>query len=234
MASPRFPPLSAGDLVLSDFDGTIARVDVGVEVITRLDLTEAWDLEFLWRRGEIGSRECLAAQWALVRLSAGELEALLASMPLDHAFPDFARACRRRGAALAVLSDGLDLYAYPALRRLGLEPCPGTVPLPPSDAGLPVFINHGEWTPQGVRVTYPYPASECGRCGNCKTHHLLALKPRYRRIIYVGDGHSDDCPVHHADVIFAREYLAEFCRAEGLPYLPFDDFRDVREALDGP
>jgi 2-hydroxy-3-keto-5-methylthiopentenyl-1-phosphate phosphatase len=35
-----------------------------------------------------------------------------------------------------------------------------------------------------------------------------------------------------ADVIFAREGLAEHLAAEGVAYVPFDDFHQVRTLLD--
>lgn len=231
MNQSRPAPLGPGDLVLSDFDGTIATVDVGVDIITRLDLAEAWELEHRWRRGEIGSQECLAGQWGLVRMPWAELREMLEGMPLDESFPDLVTLCRTRRADLVVLSDGLDLYAYPLLQRLGLEPCAARIPLQPPTECLPVFVNHGEWAPEGVKVTFPYHGTDCLRCGTCKTDHLLALKPRYRRLIYLGDGYSDHCPVRHADLVFARGHLAEYCRRESLPHYPLESFHQVLRVL---
>lgn len=230
--SEALPPLNSGDLVLCDFDGTIALSDTGVEVITRLDLTAAWDLEYQWRRGEIGSQACLATQWALVQLPRERLEALLDGLPLDESFPAFVDLCRSREVPLAVLSDGLDLYLYRMLARLGLRGCPGEIPLPLANGCLPVFVNHGEWTPQGVRVEFPRSSAHCSDCGNCKTEELLALRPGYQRVIYVGDGYSDMCAARHADLLFAKSHLAEFCRREALPFQEFATFADLVEILD--
>jgi len=226
-------PLGPGDLVLSDFDGTISLVDTGVEMITRLGLREAWELEERWRCGEIGSRECLAGQWALVRMPEQELLDLLDAMPLDETFVEFVNLCRRRRTDLAVLSDGLDLYVNRMLARLGLRACPGRVPLPPLSECLPAFANHGEWTPQGVRVTFPLTRQDCEACGNCKRAHLEALRPGHRRVIYIGDGYSDMCAAQYADMRFARNHLADFCDEQGLDYRPFACFTDVAAALRG-
>ena len=226
-------PLGPGDLVLCDFDGTISVADTGIEVITRLELAAAWDLEYQWRRGEIGSQACLAAQWGLVQMSRERLEALLDDLPLDENFPAFVDLCRTRGVHLAILSDGLDLYMYPMLRRLGLQGCPGTIPLAPLNGCVPVFVNHAEWTPEGVRVEFPLASAECSDCGNCKTQRLQDLRPSYERILYLGDGYSDMCPARHADVLFAKtqSHLAEFCRREGLPCEEFSDFAEVLRKL---
>jgi 2-hydroxy-3-keto-5-methylthiopentenyl-1-phosphate phosphatase len=35
-------------------------------------------------------------------------------------------------------------------------------------------------------------------------------------------------------VLFARDTLADWLAEQGRPYVPFEDFDDVREHLDGP
>ncbi len=82
-----------------------------------------------------------------------------------------------------------------------------------------------------MRVEFPYADAECWECGNCKTRELLALRPDYQRIIYMGDGYSDMCPARHADVLFAKAHLADFCEREGLAYHPFQTFADLATAL---
>jgi 2,3-diketo-5-methylthio-1-phosphopentane phosphatase len=225
------PPLGPGDLVLSDFDGTISLQDTGLEMITRLHLAPALALEERWRAGEIGSAECLARQWAMVALPEEELLARLDAMPLDETFPAFVALCRERGAALAVLSDGLDLYVHRMLRRLGLRPCAGPGDLPPRDDCLPTYTNHAEWTPEGVRVTFPDAPRDCDACGTCKTARLRALRPGHRRVIYLGDSYSDMCAARHADLRFARSHLADYCREQGLAFFPFGSFAEVIEAV---
>ena len=46
-------PLGEDDLVFCDFDGTISVIDTGIAVID-FYLT-AWEIELIWRRGEIDS-----------------------------------------------------------------------------------------------------------------------------------------------------------------------------------
>jgi 2,3-diketo-5-methylthio-1-phosphopentane phosphatase len=225
------PPLGAGDLVLSDFDGTISLKDTGLEMIQRLGLEAAWELEDRWRQGEIGSAECLAGQWAMVNLGEAELLALLDDMPLDETFPDFVALCREREADLAVLSDGLDLYVNRMLGRLGLRTCAQPERLPSLSDCLGTYANHAEWTPEGLRVTFPYDSRQCDACGNCKTTRLRALRPGHRRVLYVGDGYSDMCAARYAEVRFAKGHLAEYCEEQGLAYHAFASFAEVIEAV---
>ena len=52
--------------VFLDFDGTVAPDDVGVHLLEELGRPGWRELEELWRRGEIGSRECIVGQWELL------------------------------------------------------------------------------------------------------------------------------------------------------------------------
>ena len=52
--------------VFLDFDGTISLADTGVHLLDRL-VGDAWHpIEDLYDNGEIGSRECLVEEWALL------------------------------------------------------------------------------------------------------------------------------------------------------------------------
>ena len=49
---------------------------------------------------------------------------------------------------------------------------------------------------------------------------------------FVGDGHSDRFGALYADVVFAKRYLAEYCRDEGVPFVEWETFDDVRAAVE--
>jgi 2-hydroxy-3-keto-5-methylthiopentenyl-1-phosphate phosphatase len=50
--------------------------------------------------------------------------------------------------------------------------------------------------------------------------------------VYVGDGISDRCASLAAERVFARSGLAQYLTAQGVPFEPFEDLNDVREALE--
>lgn len=224
-------PLARGDLVFSDFDGTISVEDTGIAVIDALRLEAAWDLEHIWRRGEISSMECLAGQWAMVELPPDELDSLLDSFPLHEDFAEFVSLVRDRGASLVVVSDGLDYYVDRMLGRLGFATCDGDRVLEPHSDCIPRFANHAEVGPGGVRITFPHRTPVCAQCGNCKLQHLFRLRPHFGRVIYLGDGHSDMCPARYADVLFARSHLAREAAQSGLPFTLFESFADITATL---
>jgi SHS2 domain-containing protein len=59
------------------------------------------------------------------------------------------------------------------------------------------------------------------------------LRPHFRRVIYIGDGHSDRCPARHATTVFAKSHLAQILAAEGVPYREFENLSQVAAMLSG-
>ncbi len=226
------PGLCRGDLVLCDFDGTISLEDVGIAMINAVGDPKGWELEMMWRRGEIGSKECLAGQWALMNWPPEKLEAFLDTLPLDGGFTRLAELCRKRGAKLVVVSDGLDLYLFPMLRRLGINAVPPGEARSPDD--VECYVNAASWRDGRVHVEFPYASDLCDLCANCKLEHLMRLRRHHRRVIYIGDGYSDRCPAKYADLVFAKAHLAEILEQERAPFIPFQRLDDVVSHLGQP
>lgn len=219
--------LRRGDLVMSDFDGTITKRDTGWVVFDELGLDAAWDWEYRWRDREISSIECLEGQWGLVDLSPDELIALIDRLELDERFPEFVTRAREIGAEVVVASDGLSFYLDRMLQRMGFEICEGDPD--PDDPGecIARYVNMAELTDEGVKITFPHTNEECMQCGNCKSTHLARLARDYRRVIYIGDGYSDRCPAAQADIVFAKDHLEGLMEEKGIDYVPFESFADI-------
>ncbi|MCD6360401.1 MAG: MtnX-like HAD-IB family phosphatase [Armatimonadetes bacterium] len=225
--TPEDMKLRPGDIVMSDFDGTITLKDTGWVVFDTLELEEAWDWEYRWRDREIGSMECLRGQWGLVNLPPDELLALVDDIELDERFPEFVMRAREAGAEVVVASDGLSFYLDRMLERLGFEICdddpePGVL----RDC-VTRYVNTAILTEDGVHIEFPHSNPACLQCGNCKQSHLSRLRLKYRRAIYIGDGYSDRCPAMTADIVFAKGHLAKLFDEDGLPYVPFESFDDI-------
>jgi 2-hydroxy-3-keto-5-methylthiopentenyl-1-phosphate phosphatase len=210
----------SGLIVFSDFDGTIATRDVGNRLFHHFSDGRSDEPVVRWRAGEIDSRQCLLEESQLIRnLTDEELSAFIDTFDLDPEFAPFAEFCRASGTPLYILSDGLDIYINRLLARNGLT-------------GLPVLANRAEIADGRLRISWPYFDHTCGSCGNCKGYHVRRLRPPGRKAVYIGDGKSDVCAVPEADMIFAKGYLADYCRKRQIEYLPFDDFSIIRQVLD--
>jgi len=203
--------------VFLDFDGTISTADVGMHVLGRAASREWWDLHDQYERGEIGSRECIVDQWALVDGDEAGLRAIAAEVPLDPGVERLVDELRAAGAELTVVSDGFGFYAR--------QVC--------DDLGLPVLTNAIDWE-QG-RLEFPHEdrCCPCSTCGVCKQAPLKDARHRGRSTVLIGDGTSDRKAALLADVVFAKGPLASWCGMFDVACTPFDTLGDVRAMLIG-
>jgi len=205
--------------VLTDFDGTVTRTDVAEDILEEFAPPEWWDIEEEHRARKIGTRETMARQFALVRAKEADvLRFVDEHARLDETFPAFVGYCRSRDIRLEIVSEGLDVYLHPLLRKWRID--------------VPVRTNRALFEEGRVTISYPYADLTCNLCGTCKLLRLFELRTQGYRVAYVGDGHSDLCPAVEADLVFAKKELADLCREEAIEFIPFDTFADVQREMD--
>jgi 2,3-diketo-5-methylthio-1-phosphopentane phosphatase len=203
-----------------DFDGTICPQDVSEEILQVFAPPEWWDIDLEVQRGEIGSRECLVRQAALLRGSQEEmLDYAMSTFEVDPTFPPFVAWTRQAGIEVAVASDGYGFYIEPMLRASGIE-------------GISVLSNRLDIDGDGPSLAFPNAHPRCIGCGTCKMGVVLGHRERRGPVAFVGEGHSDRYGALYADVVFAKKQLVDICRADGVPFLPWDSFDDVRRGLE--
>lgn len=208
--------------IQSDFDGTISLLDVTDTLLTRFGRPGWQELEDAWERGEIGSRECMKGQVALLDMSEAELQAHLDGIAIDPGFTAFVHAARAHGVAVQVVSDGIDYAIRHVLARHGL-------------GRLPVFANRlvqaGE---RAWRLESPWASARCERAsGNCKCQRLAEAQGPAGRVLYVGDSTSDFCVSGRADFVLAKYKLIAHCEQHGIAHAPFTDFAHATALLGG-
>jgi 2-hydroxy-3-keto-5-methylthiopentenyl-1-phosphate phosphatase len=115
-----------------------------------------------------------------------------------------------------VVSDGLGLHIEPMLGRAGVR-------------GLDVLTNVPAFNGGGLQFDFPNGHPVCRECGTCKMLAVTSARVLHGPVAYVGDGHSDRYGAVYSDLVFAKGFLAEHCRAEG----PWETFEDVWFALEG-
>ncbi|NIM20703.1 MAG: MtnX-like HAD-IB family phosphatase [Candidatus Latescibacteria bacterium] len=207
--------------ILCDFDGTVAREDVGHLLFRKFsEPNGTTEVVSKWKRGEISSKECLEREAELARVSQEELDEFILLRKLDPYFKDFLDFALKRGMEVAIVSDGLDYYIEKMLLRSGA-------------AHVDFYANCLSLTNHSLKLSFPfYDLLECTSCANCKTYHLEQYREKGFYIVYVGNGLSDKCPCQSADLVFAKGDLLEFCRENEIQHIAFSNFRDVeREVL---
>ncbi|PDT01685.1 phosphoserine phosphatase [Rhizobium chutanense] len=205
--------------VFSDFDGTISIQDVTDIVLSHFADPEWEQIEQKWKDGLIGSADCMRQQIALIHASPSELGALLDTVAIDPGFKSFLDYCRLAGVPVSVVSDGVDHFIRHVLLRNGIH-------------DLPVIANRLSCRLVDGREAYALsPAPRATGClsgsGVCKCQVIWGIEPH----IFIGDGRSDFCVSGMADLVFAKDKLADYCTDHGIPFIGFADFTDLRSKL---
>jgi len=205
--------------IFCDFDGTVAEQDVG-NLLFETFADDRWRAAVEeWLAGHISSEECLRRECEATVAGRDQILALADEQRLDPGFEEFVRFCREHEIPVTILSDGLDFYIERILANHGF----GDLPV---RANHLVFVGHDRIVPE-----FPYLADSCGRCANCKGHHLRAARRPGEWLVYVGDGYSDRCAAREADLVFAKRDLRRYCREAAIPYVEFRSFYDVLDGL---
>jgi 2-hydroxy-3-keto-5-methylthiopentenyl-1-phosphate phosphatase len=204
--------------VIVDFDGTACLHDVGVDLLERFGARSDTlaEVDRAFDAGEVGLRDVLVAEAASLRGNDEELIGFaLEHCPLDPTFAPFAAWLASADLPLIVVSDGFGLHVRPLLAAAGL-------------GHLPVVTN--DW--DGGRLAFSAAHPTCVGCGTCKKQAVERARETHGAVAFVGDGVSDRFGARYADVTFAKDELAEHCRGQSIPFLPYEHFDDIRDALD--
>ncbi len=208
-------------LIACDFDGTITQNDTLHLIVRRYGDGDLWEaIEPRLRAGELTLEQAMEAEFAGVRATPEQVrELVLRDAGMRAGFPDFVAWARDRGHRLLVLSSGFRSVIDAVLSRWGL-------------GHLEVASHEAEFSPRGARLVWADRGDRCAVCGRrCKRHDVRARRAG-ERLVLIGDGVSDRCVAKMADIVFARAHLARDLTADGVPFVPFEDFHQVREELE--
>jgi 2,3-diketo-5-methylthio-1-phosphopentane phosphatase len=199
--------------ILVDFDGTACLHDVAEHLLTAFGDPRWTEYDEAWERGEMGAPEGLLLQMGMLDRSTDELIAFAREhCPIDPTFVSFVAWAHENGVPVTLVSDGFGFYIEPLLTDAGID-------------DVPVITN--AWS--GGTLTFPNGHPECRNCGTCK---MLAVQRAPGPVAFVGEGASDRYGALYADLVFAKDVLVRYCRDDGVPFVPWQDFDDVRARLE--
>jgi 2,3-diketo-5-methylthio-1-phosphopentane phosphatase len=211
----------AATIIMADFDGTVASSDVGYNFFRHFSGGKNNELLPFWKSGEMTTRECLKREAELVRVNREEIFPFLDSFVLDPGFGDFVTICSAHDIPLIIASDGLDFYINYLLEKFGY-------------AHLPAISNRAVFNDNRIEIEFPYDNRACHSCGSCKAERIEDIKTEHgngSRVVFIGDGYSDACAAHSADVLFAKKDLKQYCQKQSIAFHEFGDFFDVARKL---
>lgn len=208
-------------LIACDFDGTITQRDTLHVIVESFGERGLWErLEPRLRAGEITVEQAMHEEFAAVRATPEEVrDAVREHAPIRDGLGEWVDWCARKGHRLVVMSNGFRSVIEPVLAEAGL-------------GHLEVVAHDARFSRDGCRLLWSDRGERCGLCGRPCKRAPLGERWQGERLVYVGDGISDRCVSLMADVVFARDGLSEHLTDLDVPFVPFDDFHDVRRALD--
>ncbi len=208
-----------GVLLQCDFDGTILTDNLGDNLLQAY-AEEAWKrFSAEYKAGNIRLEDYNRRAFSHVKESRERLLQYISEHAIMRPhFPELVELCRERGLEFVIVSNGLDFYIEACLSDFGLK-------------GLPFFSGKADFTPSGIRVTYPYPDGAEATGIGFKAAYTDLFRKKEHKVVYLGDGLSDRAPASKASYTFARGSLLQHCQSKGLPHSPFDNFKEVVEVL---
>lgn len=210
-------------VIYCDFDGTITNQDNIISIMKKFAPPEYIPIKdnILGQKQSI--REGVADMFALLPSSyKTEIVSYLQDKAqIREGFADFVSYTRNHHIPLYIVSGGIDFFVQPMLEKFG--PFSG------------IYCNKADFTGDRIQIEYPHGCDEfCTNqgCGCCKPSIIRKLQGKDTTSIVIGDSITDLEAAKLADVVIARDFLIEKCEELGIPYEPFENFRDVIEIIE--
>ncbi len=209
--------------LISDFDGTMTKVDfyrLAIERVIPADCPDYWRA---YRQGEITHFEALNAYFQSIRATPAEMSQLLQDMQLDSQLATSVKNLAQHGWWVVVTSAGCGWYIDRMLDEAGVQ--------------LEVHASPGTFDPaSGLTMSLPTDSPFlCREQGIDKAAVVRHWLDRSAHVAFAGDGFPD---VEAARLVaqeyrFARGDLAEQLRSEGLAFRSFKHWSEIADCLTG-
>ena len=207
--------------VFCDYDGTFAVQDVG----STLAMRHAGERrKELWPRLVAGEFTPWAYNMELLdglRLPEETLDAFLKTVEPMPGAHELVAWCEAHSIPFRILSDGFDRNLDRLQELHGVRFA--------YDANR-LWYDHGAWR---LAPGAPDPTCSCGT-GVCKAGRIRELRTIHpgATVVHIGNGRvSDLCGARAADVVFAKDTLAEELESQGVEFEPFEDLHQVLDGL---
>jgi 2-hydroxy-3-keto-5-methylthiopentenyl-1-phosphate phosphatase len=130
----------------------------------------------------------------------------------------FVRRAQAAGVPIEIVSDGFGFFIEPALAALGVPE-------------LPVVTARTTFEGRRPSIAFPNGHPACFVCGTCKRERVLAYRAAGRRVVFIGDGESDQYAAGYSDIVFAKRSLERICLEAGWPFQRWTEFREIEDWL---
>lgn len=198
-----------------DFDGTITAEDTLDGCMRRTIDPVVYDVkhnEML--SGKITLSQAIHMAFGMIPSSRfSEMMEYVRGVPIRKGFDDLLAAMKEQGTPVVVVSGGLKPYVEEKLA-------------PYRDRLLDIHSVELDLSDRYMRLV-----SEYEECGDLLQKTLVMSRYDYKTAICVGDSHSDVRMAKASQLVFARDLLAKLLEKQGVHYIPWSDFYEVRDNI---
>jgi 2,3-diketo-5-methylthio-1-phosphopentane phosphatase len=205
-------------VVLIDFDGTITLTDTLNSILKNFAIDSWKEIEDQWLKGTITTIACLELQVALICASPNTLFQHVREIPIDEGIHSLINYTSKNAIPFEIVSDGLRTFIYDYLSSHDIH-------------GITIHSNDIDLTQSPYRMVFPNKNHLHASCATCKGKIVERFQNQGYEVVFVGDGHSDRCAVKSADLVFAKDSLANFCIESQIPFHPYKNLHDVERIL---
>lgn len=207
--------------VLIDFDGTITTTDTNDKLVYNHMNDKIKDL--LRQEADMNYIRFVDSIFDEIKITEEQyLEFILSEIGISKGFKEFYENNKALKIPMAVVSGGFNNGIIPFLNKFGIT-------------DIEVHANNLNFIEDSISVTYHdgrnQNCCDLGPCGNCKVKHYEKLKEKGYKVIFIGDGISDQSVAREADVVFAKDGLEIYCKENNIEYIPWENFQDINKII---
>ena len=210
-------------IIFSDFDGTITERDVIVMIMEKFASSEWIKIKdkILYERS-ITLKEGVEKLFNLIESSykVEIIDYVKKHAKIRKGFKEFIDFCKIEGVEFNVVSGGLDFFVCAVLEDYRNK--------------IKIFCNNGNFNSKNIGIDYKYLPKNCNLCGDCGCCKIEIMEryPKDKFLwVVIGDSLTDLAPSKVADIVFARSDLIKYLKQENIPYIPFQNFYEVKDQL---
>lgn len=203
---------------VSDFDGTISKKDFYLIMMDKY-FPEGRELMKQWKAGDMKDIDFLSSVFTSIHQEEEQIIEDILSIPIDEYVPKFIKHVRENGGDFFILSAGTDYYIHHILSKYGVK-------------DVKVYSNEGYYHEKNVHMNIDKSHRHYSeRYGIDKSRVIQDLKEEYEKVFFIGDSEPDSHPAVYADVTFAKNGLQDLLRKKNIPFIPVEDFEEVKKYL---
>ncbi|MEC1262386.1 2-hydroxy-3-keto-5-methylthiopentenyl-1-phosphate phosphatase [Bacillus swezeyi] len=209
-------------LIICDFDGTITTNDNIISIMKKFAPKEWLALKDGVLSKELPIKEGVGGMFGLLPSSLkDEMTAyVLEQAKIRDGFKEFVSFLDDHGLPFYVISGGMDFFVYPLLEGIVEK--------------NRIYCNQADFQGDSILIKWPHLCDDkCeNECGCCKPSIIRKLQGEGDFLVMIGDSVTDVEAAKCSDLCIARDYLLKECEDLHLHHVAFEDFHDVKRALE--